>query len=253
MPRRSPCSFPVIPGRSTPGRAVWPSKCFVSRGGPVAVVAGSRVTMPYAMSVLAVGLMDELFQKQCPTVGEALLHAKQRLLSEPAADDQQRHILDTLAATLSPAPKQLADERAEQVLLFNLFGDPLLRLRYPQAIKLEVPGTAKAGTTLKVTGTLPIAGRATVELAVQRGRLTFKAPSRREYPRTAAGLAEFQEVYRMANDPRLASTRLQVDGRRLDARLEVPANASGQCQVCVFIEGIDDCALGATGVKVEAN
>jgi len=220
-------------------------------GGPVAVIAGSRVTMPYAMTVMAAGLMEEMFRKQCPTVGEGLLHAKQNMLKEPGQGDAQRAILDALAAALSPAPKQLADERAEHLLLFNLIGDPLLRLKHPQPIRLEAPATVTAGTPLEVAGTCPIRGRGTIELVVRRGRLTFSAPARREYP-ASGGLSEFQEVYRKANDPRLASAPVTVADGRFTARLDVPEDASGSCHVCAFVEGADGFALGSADVTIQS-
>jgi len=220
-------------------------------GGPVAILAGSRVTMPYGMSVMSIGLLDEVFNKHCETVGEAVLHAKQRMLKEPAAGDRQRTMLDGIAAAISPAPKMLAEERAEHVQMFNLIGDPLLRIRHPKPIALDVPATAAAGKPLKITGTCPIDGRGTVELAVERGRLTFRPPPRSEYPKTAAGLAEFQETYRKANDQRLVSVPMTVSGGRFEVQLDVPAEAAGACHVCAFVEGDRDFALGAANVKIE--
>src|SRR3974377_1446222 len=94
----------------------------------------------------------------------------------PASDDTHRAMIDTIASAISPAPKQLADERAEHLLLFNLFGDPLLRLRSPQAVELKFPAVATAGKPLRISGRSPIGGRATAELTVRRGRLSFKRP-----------------------------------------------------------------------------
>jgi hypothetical protein len=220
-------------------------------GGPVAIIAGSRVTMPYAISVLSIGLLGEVFQKRCATVGEALLGAKQRMMQPPAEEDQQRAMIDTIASAISPAPKQLADERAEHVLLFNLFGDPLLRLHLPQPVELEVSPTATAGKLLRITGRSPIQGRATVELTARRGRLTFKPPARREYPQRSEDLADFQTVYSKANDPRLSSATMPLGPGRFETQLAVPPDAVGECQVCVFVEGADDCAVAAAAVKIE--
>ncbi|KKK61029.1 hypothetical protein LCGC14_3018420, partial [marine sediment metagenome] len=135
--------------------------------GPVAMVAASRVSMPYAMTVLATGLMDQCFRKRCPTLGEALLNAKRQMVEEPDAEDPRRAMLDSIAKAISPAPKKLAAELAEHLLLFNLIGDPLLRLRYPQSVALEVPATTVAGGPLTVSGTCRLDGRATVELVVR--------------------------------------------------------------------------------------
>ena len=47
-------------------------------GGPVAVIGGSRVTMPYAMAVLGNEMLVEYFQHKRPTLGEVLLYAKRK-------------------------------------------------------------------------------------------------------------------------------------------------------------------------------
>ena len=113
-------------------------------GGPVAVLCGSRVTMPYGMAVLGTSLMDECFTKHQPTIGEALLHAKRRSM-EDDPQNLNRQMLDALAAVLSPSTESLVDERREHLSLFNLLGDPLLRLRHPQDISIEVPHDVDAG------------------------------------------------------------------------------------------------------------
>jgi hypothetical protein len=125
--------------------------------GPVAVIAGSRVTMPYAMTILGRGITAETFENRRPTIGEVVLHAKRRLLP-PNTD--QRVGLATVVATskafesipeglipitrrlavlrivrlLGTLPADLMQERAEHVALFNLIGDPLLRLHHPAAM-----------------------------------------------------------------------------------------------------------------------
>jgi hypothetical protein len=125
--------------------------------GPVAVIAGSRVTMPYAMSVLGQGLMTETFEIRRKTIGEVILHAKRRLLP-PASDHRaglatvvavstafelippdvipitQRMAALRMARLLGTLPANLMQERAEHVALFNLLGDPLLRLRHPRPL-----------------------------------------------------------------------------------------------------------------------
>jgi hypothetical protein len=221
-------------------------------GGPVAVVAGSRVTMPYGTALLALGLMHQCFGERCETLGEALLRAKQAMLAKPADNDRLRASLDAVAAAFSTGPEQLAAERAEHVLLFNLLGDPLLRLRRARAIEVAVAATATAGDSLAVAGRSPVDGRGTIELVVPRDRLTFQAPWRNECPQSPAGLAELQETYRRANDHRLAAVEVPVRGGRFAAALRLPAEAAGRCHVCVFVEGADDFALGSAAVQIAA-
>ncbi len=221
-------------------------------GGPVAVVAASRVTMPYATTLLTLGLMRESFGGQCQTLGEAFLHAKQAMLRKPAPDDRLRASLDAMAAPFSPTPAHLAAERAEHVLLFNLLGDPLLRLRRARPIKLAVAATATAGGSLAVSGSSPVDGRGTVELVLPRDRLTFQPPARDAYPQTSAGLAEFQETYARANDHRLASVEVPVREGHFDVAIKIPTGAAGRCDVCVAVEGAEDFALGSAEVRIAA-
>ncbi len=221
-------------------------------GGPVAVIASSRVAMPYAMSLLAGGMIDQCFVHRRETLGEAILHAKRQMMQPADESDRQRVAIDRIAAAISPDPKRLTDERAEHLLLFNLIGDPMLRLKYPREIQLEVPKEVRSGTLVEIRGVCPIEGRGTVELAVDRRRLTFRPPPRDEYPQTDEALAEFQQTYEQANDRRLCMMEVAVKNGQFTAQLEVPAAARGKCRVCMFVAGKDGFAMGASEVKIVA-
>ena len=119
-----------------------------SPGGPVAVFAGSRVTMPYGMSVLGLELMRQCFSEQPETLGEVILAAKRRMMSGESGG-RYRAALDAIAAAFSPAGDQLEAERAEHLDLFNLLGDPLLRVLMMQL-------TVNAGDNVR--GTVNISG-----------------------------------------------------------------------------------------------
>jgi hypothetical protein len=98
--------------------------------GPVAVVAATRITMPYGNTVLGCELLRACFRERPEHLGETLQIAERKTLDSPA-DDSLRSSLDSLAAGLSPPPVDLTSERREHVLMYHLFGDPLLHLRYP--------------------------------------------------------------------------------------------------------------------------
>jgi hypothetical protein len=146
----------------------------------------------------------------------------------------------------------LAAERLEHAQLFNLLGDPLLRLRYPQKVDVQVSATAQAGGQLVIEGTSPIAGKCAVELVARRGRLTFHPPQRPEYDPSSAALAEMQTVYRRANDPRYAAQTFAIEPGKFRATLAVPQDAWGTCRVRVFVQGASSHALGAAAVEVKA-
>jgi hypothetical protein len=221
----------------------------VSPGGPVAVVGGTRVTMPYAMAVLATGMLDECFVQQQETLGDVVLAAKKRLLTDDS-DDPRRRLIDTIAGAISPGTHDLEAERKEHVLLFHLIGDPLLKLRHPQPVEVEVGKYAVPGERLDVDLVSPVAGTCYVELVCRRDRTTFDAPMRPQFDASDSGLAAFTDVYRQANDHRYSAQVLSIEPGEFRAQLDVPENASGPCHVRAYVEGEQGHALGAADVYV---
>ncbi|MBN1590106.1 MAG: hypothetical protein JW888_11370 [Pirellulales bacterium] len=219
------------------------------RGGPVAVVASSRVAMPYAMAVMGMGLMEQCFERRTATLGEALLQAK-RTLVNPAKKSEVRTMLDTMASLVSPSASKLEDERAEHVMLFNLIGDPCLRIRYPQPVTLLATPSESDPTKLIVEGRSPIAGRAVIELVRPLGRLGFTPPRRSQYPKSPEALAEYELVYRSANDQRVGTIELRVAPGAFRTELELPNDLAGTYQVHAFVEGKEDCASGWVDVRL---
>lgn len=221
-------------------------------GGPVAILAGSRVTMPYAMAVMGSQLTEECFRRQTPTLGEAVLHAKQNLANANADDGSLRAMLDSVASALSPNAEKLNEERAEHVRLFNLFGDPLLRLKFAQEIDLAAPASVSASESVELMGESPVAGRLTVELTLRRDRMKRDVVGRQEYPTAPEELARLQEVYQKANERRLAVVERRIQAGAFRIEMPIPEEARGPCVLRVFVEGDDGFAAGAAAVDVEA-
>jgi hypothetical protein len=116
----------------------------LAEAGPVAVIAATRVTMPYGNTVFGYELLRACFHDRPQTLGESLRLAQSATLRE-SNSESLRGSLDALAQGLSPPPIDLAAERAEHVLMYHLLGDPLLRLRIPPAkVAQSVPGASIA-------------------------------------------------------------------------------------------------------------
>jgi hypothetical protein len=98
--------------------------------GPIAVIAATRVTMPYGNTVLGYELLRACFDDRPDSLGEVLRLAQRRSLTEPEKGSLRASI-DKLAEGISPPPADLVAERREHVLMYQLLGDPLLRLRRP--------------------------------------------------------------------------------------------------------------------------
>ncbi|HWB09351.1 MAG TPA: C25 family cysteine peptidase [Pirellulales bacterium] len=222
-----------------------------AEGGPVGVIGGSRVTMPYAMCVLGIEMLKQCFVERRPTIGEILLHAKRNMVLGERSDERSKQI-DSIASLLSPAGSDLAEERLEHVHLFNLLGDPLLGVTHPHRAQVESVSSVNPGELLSVRGTSPVDGTATVELTVRRERFKFRPVPRQEYLASSEADDEYRRTYAQANDPRLASVRCPVTGGKFEARLEVPPDARGDCHIRVFVQGRGKFAAGAKDVHIAA-
>jgi hypothetical protein len=118
----------------------------LSETGPVAVIAATRVTMPYGNTVFGCELLRAAFVERSATLGELWTHAQRQTFATAPPTDQLRASLDSLASGVSPPPVDLAAERREHVALYQLLGDPLVRLAYPAEDRVATPTT---GTTTR--------------------------------------------------------------------------------------------------------
>jgi hypothetical protein len=202
--------------------------------------------MPYAMTVMASELLDQFFTGERETIGEVILAAKRRM-SQPAASGGQRAAIEAAASALIPTGATLETERLEHLDLFNLLGDPLLRLPRLETVTLEVNGLTEPGKTLTVTGRSIVDGTATVELVPRRGRLAFAAPKRRAFD--PSELPQFDRIYAQANSQKFATTDVKTEDGGFVAQLATPSNVTGACEIRVFVEGRQACAAGATEVR----
>jgi hypothetical protein len=198
-------------------------------------------------------LMDDFFGAKNPTLGETLLATKRRM-AVSAGDGNptsaQRPLLDAVAKVISPDPGALDAERREHLLLFNLLGDPLLRLPRPSAVRIEAPTHAVAGQSLQVSLTSELAGDCVVELVCRRDRLKEPPPERQYYDGRDRILAGFQQTYQSANNAQWCQQALRCDTGRCEVTLEVPAEARGNCHVRAYVRGAQQYALGSTDVFV---
>lgn len=217
-------------------------------GGPVAVFSGSNVTMPYGMSALARQAIHEYFDGRCETLGQWLLQAKRDTVA--GYDLPIWSLLHAVTVAVAPAGVDFKEERLEHLQLFNLFGDPTMRLAHPRDVKVSAPETAIAGQSITVQGECPIAGSAIVELVTPLDRL--QVSSRDHYDSNPQGRQQFDATYRAVNNPRLASATAEIKDGVFSAVLPVPAEAVGRCCVRVFVEGNDDFALGACRIQIAA-
>ncbi len=230
--------------------------------GPIAVVAGSRVTMPYAMSLLAMEMSDEYFGGQCETMGQLLMQAKQKMArtTDPTDVDPYRQMIETMGQTLSPLPKMLAQEKTEHLHMINLLGDPLLQLQRPEPVAIDSVAIQDDGVSaeraIAVSGISPFAGSLVAELVYRRDRFRARPKRRRKFEPDDLSLAAYQQQYEQAHDLVCSVRQTVIAQGAFSISLAVPADVRGDCRVRLMLstnvvnEGQSRFAIGSMDVDV---
>lgn len=256
--------------------------------GPVAVIAGSRVTMPYGLSELAGEMMQGCFQRHDETLGQVLLNAKRAIWNTPpevkstqsnevpntdntavqpadqpavaTADslpkaaksvrEKYHDLITRMAEALSPDGHELQAERREHVRLMNLLGDPLLKLRYPKEIEISAPDQAAPGEKIVVRGNTPLGGSILVALRLMRDRIPDGVQSIAEFDGTDEKRQRMTENYESANHLTIAVTNAKVSAGDFEVELVVPDTIKGRCIVTGYVYTPDQWAVGSSRISI---
>lgn len=149
-----------------------------------------------------------------------------------------RETLDRAAKIFDPTASRLDAQLEDHVALFNLFGDPLLRVKFPERCAVEAPEIAYSTKTLPISGVVPNAtGRQTtvrVELLLADFRSPIAKPRRsKTFVESEEARAEFETTYRAANNFVVAASQVATQNERFQTNIAVPADFSGECVVRV--------------------
>ena len=222
--------------------------------GPIAAICGTRVTMPYALSLLSLEMVHEFFEGEAQTLGQLMLVAKRRMVNGSDNNQEYRDLIEGMGKTFSPLPGLLKQERLEHVQLIHLVGDPLLRLKRPEAIKLRSPEEATQGERLQIEGIVDSPGNVTVELAYRRDRLRYRPPRRKDYDSSEASFAQYQQTYEEAQELVWATQTVKVEkAGAFKTEIIVPSNISGRCVVRAVLDSGSKFAIGSSSIKVNRN
>jgi Peptidase family C25 len=236
--------------------------------GPIAIIGGTRVTMPYAMGVLGGELIRQSFIERRDCVGTMLSQAKQSALIDNSSieDDTvqepstlaklttksskanlatteveteraaRKRLMDAMAKALSPEGHSLIEEKTEHSYLFNLLGDPLIRIHHPEVLDFELPASVLAGEKLVVHATSPGPGAVRCEIAYRRTRSPDRLKELRRSPDTRYNEALQQQIYEAANDLTIAATEQRTDGGRFELVFPIDSKLRGTYQVHLVLE-----------------
>lgn len=242
--------------------------------GPVAVLAASRTTMPYGMSVFGIELLQELLAMQNSTepstLGRLTFLAKRKMLrregeaNAPQKDDEKttpsrrkirqrpfRESLESLAKMLDPQPMQLDVQLEEHAALFHLFGDPLLRLPKSIPVSLDCPKKLKPGEILDIQGRCDLnEGTVRLELLPAPNRISLSSPRRNELRLDAETRRLDNEEYARANDRIVGRDEVSVLDGKFVAKISIPAEARGAYVIRAFASNDSAFGLGAADVEI---
>lgn len=111
-----------------------------NESAPVAVLASSRDSHPYANVLLQKAFISEITENHRATLGEAIMLAKRELVE---AKDPDRKQLETMAMFILPKKAERVELNRSHISMYNLCGDPGLRMRYP-TLEMSPGATGKS-------------------------------------------------------------------------------------------------------------
>lgn len=137
--------------------------------GPVAVIAGTRVTMPYGNSKLSLALINSVYQAKAATLGQAWSAAINEMSQSESTPSTAgvAMFLDAIAAMMHGDQSIANAERIEHASLFQLIGDPTMKLHPPSDVHVAAE-VSEAGT-IDWTVQSPLGGTVWVTLDVPLG------------------------------------------------------------------------------------
>jgi hypothetical protein len=169
-----------------------------------------------------------------------------------AREHLNRVILDGVASIISPSRELLEEERREHLYLFNLIGDPMLRLTYPQEIALQTLSSAEPGETVRVNGRTKLAGQGILELVCRRDCFKEQPPVRERFDPTDKGLAAFQGVYEQSLDRCWGRWAVELPAGDFATEITVPEGCRGPCHLRLHVTNSGTYGLGAANLYVRA-
>lgn len=210
-------------------------------GGPIAVIAGSRMTLPYGNAKMAGSMIRAWFDSQPETLGQMWLQTLALTNAQEVTDpNRPPAMIDALATLASPTADRLPEERREHTRLYNLLGDPLLRLVHLQPMSIQCPRLATPGEQIIVRGQAPQAGRLVIELH-RRGEAKSET------------LQETDLVLRQRKASRSLLDRqaLDVGQGAFDVSVQIPQGDNPSLTVVARLESAQHGWIGAANLLLE--
>jgi hypothetical protein len=203
--------------------------------GPIAAFASSRVSHPYPNLLYGEAFIATFLDARPTTLGDGVLALKTDMLA------RSNLIGEVLTST------DTGELRREHIGLYNLFGDPATRLRYPDELKITV-SPPKDGK-IKIALAAPVrAGEAIVTLETKRSVVHHALERDLDALPLEKALTAMAANHDLANDKTLERRALSFD-RRATLELTLP-DKPGTYVVKAFARGKSAFAAGHAFVQV---
>jgi hypothetical protein len=215
-------------------------RMLLADGGPIAVLAGSRVTMPYGNASAAMGLIHAVYHQKSERLGDAWRNTLNEMAT-PASQDpelQSRRLMVDGIASLLGSASTIDKERHEHMQLYNWLGDPTLRLCNEQSLQIDEVPEATAHQPLTISGTSPVSGTLVVEIHRRLGT-------------PAIGIDKSSPSYLAANDTMLGRMEQSIAKGAWQCQLSLSDTVkssqppSTPVIIKATVEGKTQCAAGS--------
>lgn len=190
-----------------------------NRNGPIAVVASTRISHPYANAIVQKAFTQQLCVHRRPTVGAAHLAAMRDLASPDRIDRQ----LETLAQPIAMAMKWAttpAELRLMHISMYTLLGDPATRIAYPPG---QISDWTFDPVTARASGRVPAASEGEALITIETRREVIPRFGEMQIAAGVGGQmldAALENNYALANDKVLWRTTVQLQpGGRFELTL----------------------------------
>jgi hypothetical protein len=214
--------------------------------GPAAFIGSSRISQPYPNALLGESLIKHLMTGPARSLGDAWLTI-QNSYEDNSAFRQQISVVAGLVLGLDA----LGQQRTDQILMYNLLGDPALRTGFvPDGCTVTAPAAGTPGSEITVHCTSPIpTGTARFSISVNRDDL----------PADVSVVAESDpdweqkmiETHRRANDKVIVVETVDLADGKASWTLTVPEDCpQGKLHVNVYTASDTADAAGSTTITV---
>jgi len=215
--------------------------------GPIAVFAASRESHPYTNALYAAAVVEQFMSARAPTIGEGLIAVRREV----------RKSSITLAELLvSNDIDALKDEHEG---LYNLFGDPASRLRYPENASVSLRSDDGGSTTahpgskvdVEVTSEKVPAGRVILTLETLRSAIRAKlvSPAAMEGMRADTALATMAENHKKAIDKIVVRREADLVAGKAKFQITMPRE-QGKYVIKAFVGAPDGAAAAHARIEV---